>query len=199
MRIIRPFLFLFAVIACLPLTQCTSSQVSLDYEPHPGQILPGPPNFTVGTFVNGRGEDANLLGTVRTPIGTPIERVYTAVPIEQMVSNAFAHALSARGMLATASPRYIIAGEVIDLYCQQVVHPHGYAQIRVTATDSTTGQIVFSKVYKGQRQSAAYRPGSGSPVPLLRNLTSRALQDTVDRSLDDPAFRNRTGSVPAGY
>lgn len=198
MRLFRPLLSSVMIAACLPLLQCTTSQVSLDYEPHPGQMLPGPPLFGVGPFQNGRNEEANLLGTVRTPIGTPIERVYTAVPIETMVSNAFAHALGARGMLAAGSPRFVITGEVMDLYCQQIVHPHGYARIRVSATNSSTGQIVFSKVYEGQRQSAAYRPGSGSPVPLLRNLTSRALQDAVDRALDDPEFRNRTGAVPGG-
>jgi hypothetical protein len=199
MSVFRPLLALLVLAACLPLVQCTSSQVSLDYEPHPGQMLPGPPTFGVGPFQNGRGEASNLLGTVRTPLGTPIERVYTSVPVESMVSNAFGHALGARGMLATSNPRHIVSGEVMDLHCQQIVHPHGYARLRVNVTNATTGQIIFSKVYEGQRQSRAYRPGSGNPVPLLTNLTSRALQDAVDRALDDPEFRNRTGSVPGGY
>lgn len=195
---IRRVLFRFLpLLACLPLVQCTTSQVTLDYEPHPGQMLAGPPQFGVGSFTNGRDEEPTLLGTVRTPVGTPIEVVRTTIPIETIVSNAFAHGLSARGMLSAGTPSFVITGEVMDLYCQQIVHPNGYAQIRVNAMSTSTGQIVFSKVFEGQRQSAAYRPGSGSPVPLLRDLTSRALQDAVDKALDDPEFRNRTGSVAA--
>ena len=32
--------------------------------------------------------------------------------------------------------------------------------------------------------------GSGSPVPDLANLASRALQNVVDRALDDREFRH---------
>lgn len=196
MSIRRALLSLLPVLATLPLLQCTSSQVTLDYEPHPGQMLPGPPVFGVGSFTNGRDEEPTLLGVVRTPVGTPIEYVHTTVPIELIVSNAFGHALGARGMLSDAAPTFVITGEVMDLYCQQLVRPHGYAEIRVNVMNTSSGLIVFSKVFKGERQSAAYRPGSGSPVPLLRDLTSRALQDAVDKAIDDPELRNRTASIP---
>ena len=79
----------------------------------------------------------------------------------------------------------------MDLYCQQIVHPYGYARLRVNVIRAGSGQIVFSRVYIGERQSTAYRPGTGSPVPLLRELTSRALQDAVDAALDDREMRAR--------
>ncbi len=183
-----------AALAAALLSSCVSSQVSLDYQPRPGQMMRGNPEFAVGSFANMRKEGPFFLGTVRMPLGAPVENVMTRTPVEQIVANAFAHALDARGMLTRQSrSKYVITGEVLDLYCQQIVHPYGYARIRVNIVRATSGQVVFSRVYTGERQSTAYRPGSGSPVPLLRELTSRALQDAVDAALDDREMRSRLG------
>ena len=181
-------------------SSCVSSQVSLDYQPRPGSILRGNPEFGVGQFTNLRREGPFFLGTVRMPIGTPVENVTTRTPVEVIVPNAFAHALEARGMLnGNDRAKYIITGEVLDLYCQQIVHPYGYARLRINIIRAGSGQIVFSRIYTGERQSTAYRPGSGSPVPLLRELTSRALQDAVDAALDDREMRARIGNRPPTY
>ena len=188
------------IAAATLLSSCVSSQVSLDYQPRPGQMMRGTPDFGVGQFVNLRREGPFFLGTVRMPIGTPVENVTTRTPVEQIVPNAFAHALEARGMLnGNDRAKYIITGEVLDLYCQQIVHPYGYARIRINIIRAGSGQIVFSRIYTGERQSTAYRPGSGSPVPLLRELTSRALQDAVDAALDDREMRARIGNRPPTY
>lgn len=179
------------VLAVL-LSACTISQVSLDYQPSLAQVVKGRPLFTVGRFVNSRGVDSMYLGVVRTPVGTPLEYIQTRSPIEEIVRNAFTHACSARGMLTSQSKaEYLITGEVLELSCQQLVHPYAYARIRMNLVKASTGELVFTRAYAGERQSAAYRPGSGSPVPVLRELASRALQDAVDRALDDPEFRGR--------
>jgi hypothetical protein len=189
-----------ALTACLALSACTSSQVTLDYQPNPGQMVKGAPNMAVGVFTNSRREGAFQLGTVRTPIGAPLENVVTRTPVEQVVANCFTHALSQRGMLASARrAKYVITGDVQELYCQMIVHPYGYARVRVNVVSATSGQIIFSRVYAGERQSVAYRPGSGSPVPLLRDLTSRALQDAVDRACDDPELRGRLRGDSPSY
>lgn len=188
--------------ALLPVVSCTTtSQVSLDYVPATGQMRPGPAEFGVREFSDQRGMEApQLLGTVRTQIGTPIERVQTRVPVAQIVTNAFAHGLEARGMLAGGgASRYVITGEVQELYVQMLVRPYARAKVRVTVLDSTSGQIVHSEIFQGDRQGPAYVPGSGSPVPMLRDLASGALQDAVDRALDDPVLRNRTTTTSPRY
>jgi hypothetical protein len=153
-------------------------------------MVRGAPQFGVGSFANLRKEGSYFLGTVRMPIGAPVENVETRTPVEGIVANAFAHALDARGMLSN-QPKYVVTGEVLDLYCQQIVHPYGYARLRVNIVRAGSGQVVFSRIYTGERQSTAYRPGTGSPVPLLRELVSRALQDAVDAALDDREMRAR--------
>ncbi|TDU81238.1 hypothetical protein EI77_00541 [Prosthecobacter fusiformis] len=184
------------LLGALALASCsTTSQVSLDYTSGPGHVKPGTPEFSTRLFNDQRGLGPMDLGTVRTQIGTPVEYVQTRVPVSEVVTNAFGYGLQARGMLnRPRTARYIITGDIMDLYCQMLVRPYGYARIRVTVLDAASGQIIHSKVYTGERGSSVYVPGSGSPVPLLRDLVSGALQDAVDRSLDDPALRNKLGA-----
>ncbi|MEQ1751367.1 MAG: hypothetical protein ABL974_18230 [Prosthecobacter sp.] len=189
------FLSLITALSLLSITSCTTtSEVSLDYVPSPGHVQPGAAEYSTQPFVDRRDQGAMELGTVRTQLGTPIEKVITKVPVASVVSNAFAYGLQGRGMLASRSAaRFIITGEVLDLRCQLLVHPYGYAKVRVNILEADSGRIIHSAIYEGERQSSAYVPGSGTPVPVLRDLTSGALQDAVDRALDDPAMRKSSG------
>jgi hypothetical protein len=192
--------FLLTALSLLSLTSCTTtSEVSLDYVPNPGHVQPGAAEFSTQPFVDRRDMGAMELGMVRTQIGTPIEKVLTKVPIASVVSNAFAYGLQGRGMLAARSAaRFIITGEVLDLHCQLLIHPYGYAKVRVNVLEADSGRIIHSAIYEGERQSSAYVPGSGTPVPALRDLTSGALQDAVDRALDDQAMRSKCSGGRSG-
>lgn len=121
-----------------------------------------------------------------------METITTRVPVEQVVRNAFAHGLKARGMLTSQSgAQFILTGEILEFSADQLMRPGSYARIRVNLVREGSGQIVFSRVYQGERVGTAYLPGSGSPVPNLQELASRTLQDAVDKALDDPAMRSR--------
>lgn len=184
-----------SILALLCLASCTTtSEISLDYVPGPGHVLPGTAEFATQAFTDRRDLAPTQLGTVRTQLGTPLEHVHTKVPVADVVTNAFGFALQTRGMLASrTAARLLVTGEVLDMHCKLLVHPYGYAKLRVNVVDAGTGRILHSAVYEGERQSSAYIPGSGTPVPMLRDLTSGALQDAVDRALDDPAMRSRIG------
>jgi hypothetical protein len=193
------YVFLTAFGMTALLSSCSSTSVSLDYQPTLGQNIPGPRKIAAGRFADMRNENAYYLGEVRTPIGTPLERITSRVPVDEVVRNAFSHGLSSRRMLAGSGAPYVLTGEILNLYGDQVVRPGGYARIRVNLVKTHTGQIIFSRVYTGERVSDFYRPGSGSPVPAIRELISRALQDVVDRALDDPSMRERLASGASPY
>ena len=194
----RSLRLLSAAVGLLTLAACTTtSQISLDYAPRPGHLQPGPPQFITQAFIDRRDVGTQDLGTIRTQLGTPLEHVQTRIPVADLVTNAFGYGLQARGMLSQRSgARYIITGEVLDLQCKQLVHPYAYARIQVSVLDAATGRVLHSGTYEGERQSPAYVPGSGSPVPLLGDLTSGALQDAVDLALDDSGMRSRINSTP---
>lgn len=182
----------FTIGCTLFLANCGTTPVTLDYQPTLSQAIPSAVKITAGRFVNMRREGSNYIGVVRSPIGTLIEKLTTNTPIEDVVRNAFAYGLNARGMFAaTGDAPYTITGEIIDLHCDQVIKPAAYVRIKVKIVQQSTGQIIFSKLYEGEREGTAFVPGSGSPVPRLRELTSRALQDVVDKALNDRPLRNR--------
>ncbi len=194
----RRFFSLWGLAAAFGLASCASqSSISLDYVPSQGGGNRGVPIFTVGAFANKRAMDSYQLGTVKLPIGVPIDQLKSASPVETVVANGFAHALKQRGMLTDASAAsLLISGDVLELYGELLVHPYAHAAVRMNVVEIGSGRVIFSKVYTGDRQTNAYRPGSGSPIPLLQELISRALQDAVERAVDDPAMR--TQILPSG-
>ena len=189
----RRFLLSCTCAAALGLASCASdSSISLDYVPLLSLAQRGVPEFTVGAFANKRGLDSRYLGTVKLPLGVPIEHVNSTAPVEAVVANAFAHALRNRGMLTDSDKaRFLITGDVLDLHAELLVHPYASAKVRMNVVEVGSGRVLFSNVYSAERQSAAYRPGSGSPIPILQELTSRALQDAVDHATDDPDMRSK--------
>ena len=194
-------LLISSLIVSFASSSCTnSSTVTLNYVPNPAGVLRGTPQFSVGAFANKRGIDSHTLGRVRLPVGMPVDTIQSSVPVETVVANSVAHALHARGMLTDGGQAsYLITGDVLNLDAQLLVHPYGYAKIRLNVVEMGSGRVLFSKVYTGERQSNAYVPRSGSPVPILQELTSRALQDAVDRAVDDPSLRSQLGSSGGGF
>jgi hypothetical protein len=185
-------LALLSSLLLLNLVSCAiTSQMTLDYVPSPGHVRPGQAEFATQLFTDRRNMEPYDLGTIRTQIGTPLEHLQTRKPIADMVTNAVGYALESRGMLTAATKaRYVITGDILELYCKQVVAPYAYAQLRVNVVNADTGRILHTGTYTGERQAQLYVPGSGSPVNTLEALTSGALQDAVDRALDDPDFRS---------
>ncbi len=195
--IFKNALLLLLTAIALTLSSCSSTSVSLEYQPSLGQNIPGPRKVAVGRFADLRREGGRALGAVKTPVGTPMEYITTNVPVDQVVRNAFAHGLSSRRMLVSeAGAPFMLTGEVLQLYTDQVIRPAAYATIRVNLVRTNSGRIVFSRVYRAEQEGKAYLPGSGSPVPMLRELASRALQHTVDSALDDAGFRVRLTHQP---
>jgi hypothetical protein len=182
--------------AMLGLASCGSSTavVSLDYQPNLSQGINGPRVVNVGRFADMRRQDGFTLGVIRTPVGTPLEKVATRIPVDEVVRNGFAHGLESRRMLAGGDAPYVLTGEVYELQGQQILRPTATVRVRVNLVRAATGRIVFSQVYEAERQSSAYVPGSGSPVPQMREIISRTLQNVIDRALDDQRFRARIRS-----
>lgn len=173
----------------LGLTGCFSSQVTLDYQPRPGMHITGKPVATAGRFYDVRGTNPFFIGHVDPSISTAKETIFLRVPAEEAVRNAVLHALEARNLLKESGAAYYIAGEVEELSCRMTSRPTAAARLRIHVLDARTDRILFAKTYGTRRQAANWQPGFYDPVPVLRELTSRALQDSIDQALDDPALR----------
>ena len=181
----------FVPLAAMLLSGCLSTEISLDYVPNIGAQRMGAPVISAGVFQDKRGEDEpKLLGTVKTPIGTPFERVYLRVPADEAVRNAFLHGLDARGMMATpARAKFVLEGTIEEFYCQLISKPYAYAKVRVDLVDVASNRVLYRHTYEAECQAGSYLPGEGDPVPQLRDLSSRVLQDVVDKAIDNPEAR----------
>ncbi|MDB6137725.1 MAG: hypothetical protein JWO94_797 [Verrucomicrobiaceae bacterium] len=186
----------FVSLSALLLSGCLSTEISLDYVVNPSAQLNGPPIVGVGVFLDKRGEDEpKLLGTVKTPIGTPFEHVYLRIPADETVQNAVLHGLDARGMMASPSrARFVLEGSIEEFYCQLISRPYAYAKIRVDLVDTASNRVLYRHTYEAERQAGTYLPGEGDPVPSLRDLSSRVLQDVVDKAIDNPEVREWMGN-----
>lgn len=193
--------FFLVLTPCILLASCgfNSTVVSLDYQPRLGQNIPGPRTVAIGKFADMRRVGDFKLGTVRSAIGTPLESLNTRVPVSSVVRNAFAHGLSARGMLVGDNDgAYLLCGEVLELKCSQMLYPTASVSVRVNLVRRGSGQIVYSRIYESDRHGETYEPGSGSPVATLVDLASRSLQNVVDQALDDRELRRRLKAPEPG-
>jgi hypothetical protein len=176
--------------AVLGLSGCFTAQVSLDYLPRPGMHVMGRPEVGVGQFYDNRGVSSYYLGTSRNAIGTPTEYVMLRVPADEAVRNAFLHALEARTMLADgAGQKYYLSGEIEVLRSSIIKKPFAEVVLRVHLLAAGSERIVFRRTYSSQRAAPGFAFGYQDTVQVMRELASRALQDAVDKALDDPALR----------
>lgn len=180
-----------ALILLLSGVACSTSQVSLEYHPPniPAELKRGPAIVASGRFEDRRGDPEFYLGSIKTPVGAPLEYVETRVPVAQMVSNAFGHGLNSRNMLARqGSARFILQGQILSLYCDHLARPHAEARILVQLVEARSGRVVYSQIHEAERTLAARTPSRESRV-LLTQLSSQVVQEVVDRALDSSSFR----------
>ncbi len=173
----------------LGLTGCFSSQITLDYQPRPGMHVTGKPVATAGRFYDVRGTNPWFIGHVDPSLSNAQEILFLRVPADEAVRNAVLHALQARNLLKESGASYYIAGEVEELNCRLSSRPTASARVRIHVLDSRNDKILFARTYANRRHAASWQPGFYDPVPVLRELASRALQDVIDQALDDPALR----------
>jgi len=202
------------MVLALAVTGCVQTYVNLDYVPATGSIQNGAPTFQVGEFLDLRATPPPLpykvsltkggffgpnwetlgpkyLGMVSfEPVDgqTLPDYVFLNDSASNVVSRTVASALEARGMLAPASVRHVIVGEILELSVDTLTHQHAVATLRVSVK-SAAGQLLYRKVYTASRQSLDHYPQAGDPVVSLRKLAGHALQDATDHALDDPEMR----------
>jgi hypothetical protein len=183
-------------LAALCLASCTTV-VTLDYRERGGVSDDAPAAIAVDSFLDQRGLKPHYLGTVGV-IGVeklapvPMEHVVLSTPIAQAVEQTFEQALANRGHLTARNAQYRISGEVIDLHCELIRSPYASAHLRIRVSDAS-GRTVYQTDSKAKRQSVFFLRGTRDPVPAMREVTSRALQDAVDQVLDSAPFRAAVG------
>jgi hypothetical protein len=112
-----------------------------------------------------------------------------------VVANAYRQALTARSLLATNAPRYLVGGKIIHLDCSQYARREAHADIELTVTDARTGQVVFEKFFQKtvvQGDAVTFDAFVFASVNDLKAVATQALDQEIDASLGDEGFQRLT-------
>lgn len=167
------------------LTGCYQTQVTLDYQPRPASNRSGKAEYDVGSVLDLRGVAPSALGRVVESHHGLREEISLSTSAEETVRNALLHGLASRGMLSqSGGAKTLLSVELDEFYCELRRRPFASCKLRVVAR-SAAGKELYRAAYAASRQDSGYERGYTDPVDDLRELSSRTLQDAVDKALDD--------------
>jgi hypothetical protein len=183
-----------AAFGCLLLAACGTTQTKLSYSPtySAAKLSPDAQPLSVGTFSDQRGETPTWYGAIRGGFGNPLKVLESDKPIASIVQEAFANGVRARGMNPEGSSALQLSGVIRKLDCNQMVRREATVEIELVLTDTKSGRQRFKQTYSTYSIDGSLmsmKTGVFASVDDLRLTTEKALNETVDKALDDSAFR----------
>ncbi|HWK45796.1 MAG TPA: hypothetical protein VNT30_13830 [Stellaceae bacterium] len=195
-------IFRIWLAACLvALAGCSTDRVSIGYRPISGiYAQQGQAVVQLGDFVDARKVDAHWLGAIRGGFGQPLKVLETDAPATEVVRNAFAQGLAARGMLraATGAP-YTLTAEIEKFDCSQYVRREAHAWVTLTLRETASGRAVMTETFRRdvvQDNANLFDVGAFASIDDLRAVAIEALRRVIDASLDSPKLRLALAAGP---
>ncbi len=183
------------VLAVLLLGGCsTTTTVDLPYDT---SVVASQPAVAATNSVkilsvsDSREHDSYWLGAIRGGFGNPLKTLNTEVPVKDVVENAFTAALKARGLLASTGGDYGLEVVVNQFDCNQFLRREAHVRLHVSMVVFASGQQIYAKdirVDKVTGSMITLDAGIFADVEDLRKVANQALQEAVDKVLDDPQF-----------
>lgn len=174
------------------LAGCGTTAVGLKYAPPAAvQRVATAVTVQVGSFADQRGEPPTWLGAIRGGFGNPLKNLESERPVVELVGEAFADALKARGNTVGGGGLQL-SGVVRKLDCNQIVRREANVEIEVTVKGAD-GRVRLNKTYAASRLDGSLvtmSAGVFASVDDLRVTLELALREAVDKALDDPAMRD---------
>lgn len=192
----KKFLKLQFLFLCLILVSaCSTNKVHLNYV-SPNIVSSDGANAAISSVIvqDSRGTAADWLGAIRGGFGNRLKTLLTEKPVREIVENAYSSGLEARGFLEkSGSGKLELTVDIIKFDCSQYVRREAHATFLVSLIDLESAQNVHSKAVQVDLTSGsivALDVGIFGSVEQLRLLANDALQEAIDKTLDDPAFRS---------
>jgi hypothetical protein len=182
----------------LLLAACGSTQSSLTYAPTVAVSPAGTRGAVELAPVSNQRqtgqEDPVWIGTIRGGYGNPIRALNADRPVDQVVRQAFADGLAARGLASgpNAPPRYNLAITIHAFDANQFVRREATADFSAVLTDRATGREVWRdrhRVYQVDGSLLSLSTGVFANIEDLRAVAMRTMSEAVDVLLDKPQFR----------
>jgi hypothetical protein len=170
---------------------CSTHTLQLRYEPTM-EVVPQTtetPRVAVGSFRDDRGEESTWFGAIRGGFGNPLKKLHANQPIVSVVTQAMSDALQARQMLASSDGASLrIDGSIARLDCNYYWNRDAHAHLLLNLVDVTSNAILFSQTYKTDNTEGGVGAGIFGDVDHLATFAQKALSETIDKALSDPAL-----------
>jgi uncharacterized lipoprotein YajG len=185
----------------LALSACGATQAPMTYAPtvavQPAAMrapLVAPVDRVANERSTGR-EDPTWIGTIRGGYGNPLKALHASEPVDRVVGKAFTDALAARGLVASgvggAAP-YVLTVTIHQFDANQYVRREATADFSVVLTERANGREVWrdrEKVYLVDGSALSLSVGVFASVDDLQRVALQAMNQAIDKLVDDPGFR----------
>ncbi len=183
----------FFLVACTLVTGC-SNTVELPYTRKETSLPQAERTIVnVGPFTDQRKHAVHWLGAIRGGYGNSLKTLETPIPVSEVVRNAFADGLAARGLLSRKEDAPLTLFGVVEQFdCNQVARREAHARIRVTIVDNRQGEQLVSQLFARDTVTGSmitFDAGIFAAVDDLRQVAVATLNGVVDEALDSPQFR----------
>ena len=181
----------------LALGACSNTVASLRYVPNRQVQAVATPFIGVVTATDQRKEAPNRLATIMGGFGNPLKTLDTAKPVKDEVADAFTEGLRVRGLLAPNGQAPLRLALVIRKFdADMIVGRTARIDMTMLVLDAT-GQTVFQdSAIDSESEMKFFQTGVFADIADMQALAVTVLTRTVDRMLDNPAFRAAVTRLP---
>lgn len=166
----------------------------------PADVRQGEPSFVLGAVTDGREHGPNWLGAIRGGYGNPLKVLLTDGPVSQAVAAAVRDGLGARNLVAGDGARFRLDVHVVQFDCNQYARKEAHIELALRLIDQATDAAAYehnTRVDRVEGSVLSLRTGIFASTEELRALANAALQEAVDRALDDPGLIAALAQPPA--
>jgi hypothetical protein len=183
MRYLPSLALAFILCAC-------NTVASLHYTPHAVAGVAAAPSIGAVTAIDQRKEAPTRLATIMGGYGNPLKTLDTAKPVKDEIVDAFTEGLQVRGLLAlNGQAPFQIVLTVRKFDADMIIGRTARIDLTMAVLDQG-GRVVFQdNVTDSQSDMKFFETGVLANIGDMQVLAQTVLDRTVDRMLDNPAFR----------
>ena len=181
---------LWVLVLAALLGGCGNTISSLRYEPITIAQRANIPAITNVAATDQRKEAPRRLATIMGGFGNPLKTLDTAKPVKDEVVDAFTQGLRVRGFLAEAGTAKLHIELTIRKFdADMIIGRTARIDLTMSLVDQA-GLVMFrDSAVDTQSDMKFFETGIMADIGDLRILSETLLSRTVDRMLDNPAFR----------
>jgi uncharacterized lipoprotein YajG len=182
--------YLPSLAVAFTLCACSNTVASLHYTPHATAAVAAAPSISAVTAIDQRKEAPTRLATIMGGYGNPLKTLDTVKPVKDEIVDAFTEGLQVRGLLAlNGQAPFQIVLTVRKFDADMIIGRTARIDLTMAVLDQAGHVVYQDNATDSQSDMKFFETGILANIGDMQVLAQTALDRTVDRMLDNPAFR----------